>query len=105
MYNLKGIEDDDSVVSIKELISEFRLELNNKNAPFPIVIRIWKNSDNRYEPSVSHFFKVSERTTFHNPTLGSSDTPEKALQVAIGYGLPELKNSDSFLEYEKKPNF
>lgn len=104
MYDLKSIEND-FISSIKELVSEFQLALNNKNVPFPFIIRIWKNSDNQYEPTVSHFFKGSDMAGIYYPTFGTSDTPEKALQVAISWGIPKIKTYDSTIEYEENLNF
>lgn len=104
MYDLKSVEND-SISSIKELISEFHLVLNNKNIPVPFIIRIWKNSDNQYESTVSHVFKGTDMADIHHPTLGSSDTPEKALYIAVSYGIPKIDSYDSLIECEENPCF
>jgi len=101
MYNLKGIEDDERVKSIKELVAEFQTALFNKNAPYPVRIKIWKNSDNLYEPTISHFFKASGSELYDNPTFGTSKTPEGALQVAISFGLSFHGEKDTDLESEE----
>ncbi|MFP4547756.1 MAG: hypothetical protein ACLFQM_06455 [Fidelibacterota bacterium] len=94
MYNFDG-----DIKDIKELVAEFKVR--QENISFPVGIKIWKINENKYEPILSHCFQEPGCATIYGaPTLGTAESIQKALELAVNYGIPK-----NIINYEENLAF